>query len=141
MLTKKENLKNDVKGNKTAKATPSSTDSCCQPKAAPKTYAPQSDSQSQECPSEKKAPAKTRITIKYDAGYPNQLFIRGQGANLSWDKGQPLANIKTDEWIWETDAHFNHCEFKVLINDTTYETGDNHQLNPGASLLYKPQFS
>ncbi len=141
MLTKKENLKNDVKGSKTAKTATSSADSCCQSKAATKTYAPQSNSQSQEFPTEKKAPTKTRITIKYDAGYPNQLYIRGQGANLSWDKGQPLTNVKADEWIWETDAYFNQCEFKILLNDKMYETGDNHQLNPGASLLYKPHFS
>lgn len=137
MLTKKENLKNDGKNSKTPKTATSSTDSCCQPaKESSKAYA-SANLQSQTTFTEK----KTRITVKYDAGYSNHLYIRGQGANLSWDKGQPLTNVKADEWIWETDAHFNQCEFKILINDKTYETGDNHLLNAGASLLYKPQFS
>lgn len=141
MLTKKENLKNDVKNGKTPKTATSSTDSCCQPtKESSKAYAP-TNSQSQTASTEKKNSTKTRITVKHDAGYPNHLYIRGQGANLSWDKGQPLTNVKADEWVWETDTHFNQCEFKILINDKTYEIGDNHLLNAGASLLYKPQFS
>lgn len=83
---------------------------------------------------------KTQITIKYDVGFPNQLTIRGNGANLSWDRGQPLKNIKRDEWVWETDVPFTHCEFKVLVNDRHYETGDNHHLTHGTSIVYTPHF-
>ena len=75
-----------------------------------------------------KSSRQTRITVKYDIGYANQLYIRGKGANLSWDKGQPMKNTKSDEWVWETEAHFTQCEFKVLMNDQNYETGDNHSV-------------
>lgn len=84
--------------------------------------------------------SKTRIVVKYDVGFNNQLFIRGKGANLSWEKGIPLINIKNDEWAWETNTPFTSGEFKVLINDTTYEAGDNHPLKAGMNIVYTPSF-
>ncbi|MEI8364903.1 MAG: hypothetical protein WCF65_00655 [Parachlamydiaceae bacterium] len=85
-------------------------------------------------------PATTQIVIKYDVGFNNHLFLRGKGANLSWEKGIPLKNVKRDEWTWETSTPFSSCEFKVLINDIHYETGENHKLNCGASVHYTPKF-
>lgn len=88
---------------------------------------------------QKKGP-KTRITVKYDIGFGNQLYLRGKGASLSWDKGLLLKNIKNDEWVWETNQTFTSCEFKVLINDMRYEIGDNHTLTCGACIQYTPKF-
>lgn len=87
-----------------------------------------------------KKPSATRIKIKYDVGFGNQIFIRGEGANLSWDKGQLLHNSKNDEWIWEIDLPFNTCEFKVLINDEIFEQGNNRTLKHGADESYTPRF-
>jgi len=84
---------------------------------------------------------ETRVIVKFDAGFPNQLFIRGSGANLSWDEGRPLRNVKSDEWLWVCESLSSQCEFKVLLNDEIYEEGKNHSLSPGASLLYTPLFS
>ncbi len=83
---------------------------------------------------------KTRVVIKYNCGFSNSLYIRGVGANLSWDKGQMLKNVGADEWLWETNAPFKDCEFKVLINDKAYETGENHHLSSGMSVQYTPKF-
>lgn len=82
----------------------------------------------------------TRVHIIYDIGFGNTLFIRGSGAGLSWEKGIPLNNVKGDEWLWETKNPFNLCEFKVLINDQSYEQGDNHILSYGEELNYTPVF-
>ena len=82
----------------------------------------------------------TRIVIKYDAGFPNTLFLRGSGANLSWNVGIKLKNINSNEWIWETSTPFSSCEFKVLVNDQYYETGDNHTISYGNSIEYTPSF-
>lgn len=82
----------------------------------------------------------TRIVVKYDVGFSNALYLRGKGANLSWDKGVLLKNTRSDEWVWETDVPFTNCEFKVLINDEQYEIGDNHPLNCGATVQYTPKF-
>jgi len=89
----------------------------------------------------KKAKAKlTRVVIHCDVEFNNSIFIRGSGANLNWDKGIMLHNTRSDEWVWETDQSFNSCEFKVLINDSQYEQGDNHTLTCENCLEYTPCF-
>jgi hypothetical protein len=85
--------------------------------------------------------AQTRIVIKYDAGFGNELFIRGKGANLNWEKGILLKNTKADEWIWDSTLPFTACEFKILLNDTQYESGENHPLICGSSVQYTPKFN
>lgn len=84
---------------------------------------------------------KTRIVIKYDVGYGNTLSIRGHGANLSWEKGQPMKNTRHDEWVWETEMPFTKAEFKVMLNDKHYEAGPNHILHAGSTIQYTPHFS
>lgn len=92
-------------------------------------------------PVKKAAPyAPARIVVKYDVGFNNTLSIRGNGAGLSWDRGAPLKNIGPDEWVWETNAPFTDCEFKVLINDQNYECGENHHLSPSSKFQYTPSF-
>jgi hypothetical protein len=91
-------------------------------------------------PAETRKSPKTRITVKYDVGFNNTLYLRGKGVNLSWEKGTPLKNIKADEWVWETEAPFTTAEFKVLINDKQYESGNNHSLICGANIHYTPTF-
>lgn len=83
---------------------------------------------------------KTQIIVRYNVGYNNNLFIRGTGAGLSWDHGAMLKNIGPDEWVWETSVPFKECEFKVLINDHRYESGENHHIHDGISLQYTPKF-
>lgn len=83
----------------------------------------------------------TRVVVHCDVGFNNGVFIRGNGANLSWDKGIMLQNIRPDEWVWETDQLFHSCEFKVLINDAKYEQGNNHTLTCKNSVEYTPCFS
>jgi len=84
--------------------------------------------------------AKTRILVRYNVGYDNHLFIRGNGAGLSWDHGVMLKNIGPDEWVWETSAPFRDCEFKVLINDQQFENGENHHISDGGAVQYTPNF-
>lgn len=92
-----------------------------------------------ENPSRKKGPT-TRIIVKYDVGFNNSVYLRGEGADLSWDRGILLKNIRADEWLWETNILFSKCEFKVLINDRQYELGENHHLQCGTSFEYTPSF-
>lgn len=89
----------------------------------------------------RKKKAKTRIVVQYDVGFPNTLCIRGEGIEgLNWEKGIPLDNTKPDEWVWETDAPFSSAEFKVLINDSLFEEGENHTIHPGSSICINPKF-
>lgn len=87
----------------------------------------------------KKGPL-TRINVKFDVGFNNSIYLRGEGADLSWDRGIMLKNTKPDEWMWETTVPFTKCEFKVLINDRQYELGENHHLQCGSSIEYTPNF-
>ncbi len=84
---------------------------------------------------------KTKITVKYDCGIPNSLYIRGEGAEtLSWDQGISLTNISPDEWVWETERPCTHIEFKILLNDNRYEIGENHIVKYGAIETINPCF-
>lgn len=133
-LKKKASEKSKVKKAATPAKKPSAkkSSSCCSDHAhCGAVYAPEKKSSSHQ---------KTRVVIKYDVGFNNSVFIRGKGANLSWEKGISLKNTKPDEWVWETDLPFTTCEFKVLINDDHYENGENHPLACGKSLEYTPQF-
>lgn len=89
----------------------------------------------------KTATKKTKVKIKFDVGFENKLFIRGEGAGLSWDKGTLLKNVGSDEWTWETSKSFNTAQFKVLINDTHYEDGENHEIKQGSTKAFTPNFS
>ena len=82
----------------------------------------------------------SRIEVEYDAGFGNQLYIRGEGASLSWEKGVPLTNTNANHWAWETSAPFNSCRFKILVNDVQYEVGENHVLTYGGTIRYNPKF-
>jgi hypothetical protein len=67
--------------------------------------------------------------------------MRGEGCpDLSWEKGIALKKEKPDEWVFETDTLFSTAQFKVLVNDKTYEMGDSHSLYPGASVRINPKF-
>ena len=84
---------------------------------------------------------KTRIIVQVDADFPNEIYLRGEGlSELSWDRGVQLKQEKPEEWVFETDALFSAGEFKVLVNDQTYELGDSHPLYPGASVRINPKF-
>ena len=84
---------------------------------------------------------KTKITVQYDAGFQNALYLRGEGLpGLNWDRGVPLKNVSADEWVFETDASFNDGQFKILINDVVYEVGENHPLKKGSAISINPQF-
>lgn len=85
--------------------------------------------------------ARTRIVVRYDVGFNNALYIRGNGPHhLNWERGLPLRNLRADEWVWETDAKFNNGEFKILINDHTFEVGPNRSLKHGSEIEFTPHF-
>lgn len=84
---------------------------------------------------------KTKVVVQYDAGFANTIYLRGEGIpELTWTKGVPLKNVKSNEWVWETDTPFKAGAFKVLINDRAYELGENHKISPGSSVRVQPKF-
>lgn len=84
---------------------------------------------------------KTVVTVKCNCGFPNNLYIRGEGIpGLTWSKGVLMKNIKMDEWIWETEFSFTTGLIKILVNDKWYEQGENHKIECGKSVTIVPNF-
>ena len=106
------------------------------PKKAPakKTVAPKAKSPT------KKA-LKTSIIARVDVGFGNQLYIRGTGADLSWDKGLPLENVSAYEWAFATTEATSDVTFKFLINDELWAEGDNVTAAEGATSISSPVFA
>ena len=75
-----------------------------------------------------------------DAGFGNELHLRGEGGGLSWDYGAPMENRAADEWIWQTDVPFAKLEFKILLNDTRWCVGPNYELKAGETQVIEPEF-
>lgn len=82
----------------------------------------------------------TKLQIHYNCGFGNFLTIRGQGAGLTWDSGTTLKNIRDDLWSFEPVLPFTQIEFKILLNDQVYETGENNLLKTGQNLDHTPRF-
>lgn len=82
----------------------------------------------------------SQIAVSLDCGFGNSLFIRGEGAQLSWHRGMPLENVGPDRWIWKTTATFQQMHFKLLLNDVEFEMGPNRTINLGESLEISLKF-
>ncbi|MDR2779011.1 MAG: hypothetical protein LBB16_01850 [Puniceicoccales bacterium] len=69
-----------------------------------------------------------KVTAKIDIGFGNRLYIRGDGCGLSWKKGIEMKYIDDNCWQWECkdDGAKTSFEFKVLINDEIWSTGENY---------------
>ncbi len=83
----------------------------------------------------------TKITVQCNCGFGNNLYIRGSGAGLSWDKGLLLRNVSPSEWIWESKVKFDTVECKIVLNDQNYEVGENHTIRSGTTTVIEPHFT
>jgi hypothetical protein len=88
----------------------------------------------------KKAKVVTTVIAKIDAGFGNEVYIRGNDSGLAWDAGVAMKNKSADEWVWSSDAVTSELEFKVLINDKNWSAGPNGVVFPGATVVFEPAF-
>ena len=95
-------------------------------------------------PAAKPVPARpitTTIKARIDVGFGNALFIRGEGAGLSWDQGRAMECVADDLWrvsLPETTGAFT---FKFLINDLTWSAGPDFSAASGATVTLVPEFA
>jgi hypothetical protein len=75
----------------------------------------------------KARPALLRIRVHYDVGHGNRITIRGDTAPYCWDQGLDAQNTADDIWEFSLERipAGKRFEFKPLINDMTYSSGDN----------------
>jgi hypothetical protein len=84
-------------------------------------------------------PPATTIEAKIDVGFGNNLFLRGQGANLSWERGTPLTCVGPNTWRWSARVT-DDLTFKLLLNDRNWAVGENIVVRPGAQVEIAPKF-
>ena len=84
---------------------------------------------------------KTSIIARVDVGFGNQLYVRGTGADLSWEKGLQLENVSSYEWAFATTKAKSDVTFKFLINDELWAEGDNVTVAKGGSSTSSPVFT
>jgi hypothetical protein len=57
----------------------------------------------------------TKVIAKIDAGFGNQVYIRGNSTGLTWDSGILMKNVGADEWVWESKVD-GRLRTGILIN-------------------------
>ena len=82
----------------------------------------------------------TRVIAKVNVGWGNSLYLRGSGAELSWDNGVAMQCIGDDEWLWEQFVPKGDVTFKLLINDAQWSKGEDFVVAAGDSIICKPEF-
>jgi hypothetical protein len=85
------------------------------------------------------AVALITIEAKIDVGFGNKLFVRGQGAGLSWDHGVPLECVDSKTWCLSVPAT-EKLQFKLLINDSEWAKGEDVVAVPGKRVEVVPAF-
>lgn len=89
----------------------------------------------------KKIAVKTTIAARVDVGFGNNLYIRGEGAGLSWDVGILMRNLSPYEWAWETKSADKPIEYKLLINDEIWANGENQFAQSDETSITAPTFN
>ena len=82
----------------------------------------------------------TTIVAQVDVGFGNHLFIRGEGPDLSWDRGALMTCVADDQWSFSIPSATRNVTFKFLLNDLTWSAGEDHSVAPGATAVVRPTF-
>ena len=84
----------------------------------------------------------TSIRVHYNVGLGNRITARGDTDPLRWDGGLEAQNAEADVWelLLERVPAGQAFQFKPLINDATYSSGENYVGTGGQSLDIYPAF-
>ncbi|HTZ21239.1 MAG TPA: hypothetical protein VMC06_10180 [Opitutaceae bacterium] len=82
----------------------------------------------------------TTIIAQIDIGFGNILYIRGNGAGLSWDQGLVMENATADQWKITLGKTTQPVTFKFLVNDLTWSAGEDYVVEPGSTVTLVPTF-
>jgi predicted TIM-barrel fold metal-dependent hydrolase len=84
-------------------------------------------------------PPITTVRVLADPGYGHTVFLRGSGYPLSWGAGEP-ATWEDDAWVLRLAGVTAPLEVKALVDDASWEQGDNHSVQPGETTEIRPAF-
>ncbi len=82
----------------------------------------------------------TSVEARIDVGFGNSVFIRGQGAGLSWEKGLPLTCVGRSAWVWSTKQAKDKVVFKLILNDQVWAQGQDVIVEAGKKIEVVPVF-
>lgn len=82
----------------------------------------------------------TTVVARVDVGYGNTLYIRGEGAGLTWTVGKPMVCAGDAEWTWGTRDAGSGLVFKFLINDEIWSHGEDISVAAGGTAISSPNF-
>lgn len=82
----------------------------------------------------------TTITAQIDIGFGNALYVRGEGAGLSWDKGTLMACVNDSQWQLALGESARPIVFKFLVNDLSWSVGEDYSVAAGSSVALLPTF-
>ena len=85
-------------------------------------------------------PVATTISAQIDIGFGNQLFIRGDGPGLSWDRGLLMECVADNQWQVVLAESARPILFKFLVNDLSWSAGEDYTAAPGAGVVIEPTF-
>jgi len=85
-------------------------------------------------------PVLTVITANIDVGFGNALYLRGEGAGLSWDRGTLMNCVSDACWSLELAESARPITFKFLVNDLSWSAGEDYVVAAGSSTDVTPTF-
>ena len=85
-------------------------------------------------------PVVTAITALIDIGFGNSLYLRGEGAGLSWDKGTLMTCVSDNQWQLTLGESARPVIFKFLVNDLSWSAGEDYTVAAGSSVTLVPTF-
>lgn len=111
--------------------------------ASPVAKAPAVKAPAAKAPAVKAASAKapvTVITALVDIGFGNTLYVRGEGAGLSWDAGTALDCVADDKWSISLPGDGKAVTYKFLLNDLSWSVGADYVTAAGSKVTVAPTF-
>lgn len=91
-------------------------------------------------PAEGDAVTTTRITAQVDPSLAGFVSVRGDAAPLSWQLGLPMRHVAPGAHVLVTTELQVAFEYKVLVDDATWQTGPNVAGVPGMDHVVMPAF-
>jgi hypothetical protein len=85
-------------------------------------------------------PVVATITAQIDIGFGNALYVRGEGAGLSWDQGLLMNCVSNSEWQCVLGESARPIVFKFLVNDLSWSTGEDFTVMAGTNVTLTPTF-
>jgi len=107
---------------------------------APKIKTPEASKTPAPAVVTKPSGGRINIIADVDVGFGNSLYIRGDEPFLHWAKGTPLGNITGNKWEIVLTGIDKPFEFKFLVNDVSWSTGENYTASPGDTVTLSPAF-